>query len=185
MIYKLTLGELKEYCYIITEDNKTCVIIDAGEDFDVIDNFLKQKNLEAKAILLTHGHFDHSASCKKFQQKGVRVYVHKLDADKLYTGNNLANMFGKKFDYFFADELIEQGQLVVNNISFNVLHTPGHSKGSVVYIYGKNIFCGDLIFEHGYGRYDFYDGDFDELKNSIKKMMPYLKNKDYVFLYGH
>ena len=185
MIYKLTLGDMRENCYIITKDNKSCVIIDAGEGYDIICEFLKQKGLKAKAILLTHGHFDHSASCKKFQDNGVKIYIHKDDADKLFTDGNLAKLYGKNFDNLHADNLIDEGKIVVNDMEFKVLHTPGHSRGSVVYIYQKHIFCGDTIFEHGYGRYDFYDGSFEQLKNSIKKLIPYIKNKDYVFLYGH
>ena len=184
MIYKITNGELNENCYVLTEDNKTCVIFDAGEDFEKINNFLIEKNLEPKAILLTHGHYDHCASCKKFQDMGVKIYIHRLDADKLYTDNNLAKMFNRPFENLHADVLIEEGNIVVNNIKLQVLHVPGHSKGSVVYIYGKNIFSGDVVFEHGYGRYDFYDGSFSEIKSSIKKLLPYLKG-DYIFLYGH
>ncbi len=184
MIYKIVLGELMENCYIITEDNKSCVIIDAGEEYEKIDAFLHEKNLSPKAILLTHGHFDHCASCKKFQEKGVKIYIHQADADKLYTNGNLSYIVQKSFDSFTADVLLQEGEIEVNNIVFKVLHTPGHSKGSVVYIYKNNVFCGDLLFENGYGRTDFYDGNFSELISSIKKIKPYL-NSNYTILYGH
>lgn len=184
MIYELVLGDLQEHCYIFTNDNKTCVIIDAGDEYEKIIDFVNSKNLQIIAVLLTHGHFDHCGACKQMQDDGVIIYIHKYDADKLYTDNNMSKYFGYNFKNFYADYLLDEGEIKIANYNFKVLHTPGHSKGSVCYIYENNIFCGDTIFENGYGRTDFYDGSIEELRDSIKKIMPYI-NEKYNLFYGH
>lgn len=183
MIYKLILGDLLENCYIITKNNN-CVIIDAGDGYKDIIKFVSEHNLKIQGVLLTHGHFDHCASCLKLQENGIKIYVHKLDADKLYGDGNLSKYFGVDFDNFHADVLFDEGELVISDFNFKVIHTPGHSKGSVCFVYENNVFCGDTIFETGIGRTDFYDSSFTELMQSLKKLDFYLKN-DYNFLRGH
>ena len=184
MIYKLILGELLENCYIITDNNKNCVIIDAGDGYERIMKVINENNLKINGVLLTHGHFDHCASCSKLQKDGVKIYIHKLDADKLYGEGNLANLFGFEFNKFKADVLFDEGTLKVGDFTFNVIHTPGHSKGSVCFVYKNNVFCGDTIFEAGIGRTDFYDSSLPELMDSLKKLDFYLEN-DYNFFSGH
>lgn len=184
MIHKLCMGEMQENCYIIAED-KNCVVIDPGDDFIKLKNFIDKNMLNIKAVLLTHGHFDHCASCKKLQEMGIKVYIHKLDADKLTGDGNLATLFNAKFENFTADCLIDERTLKIDDFEFTVIHTPGHSKGSVCYIYKNNVFCGDTIFESGgIGRTDFYDGSYIELSESIKKLKPFFE-KGYNFFYGH
>lgn len=183
MITKITNGVMNENCYIIREQTN-CVIIDPGYAFHQIMEYINKNNLNIVAVLLTHGHFDHSKSGYELQKLGKKVYIHKLDADKLYTKNNLSYIANQPFDFYYADCLIEEGKLKIADFEFDVIHTPGHSKGSVVFVYKNNVFCGDTIFEHGYGRYDFYDGNFRELMSSIKKLMPYIKN-NYNLFYGH
>ncbi|MBO5884273.1 MAG: MBL fold metallo-hydrolase [Clostridia bacterium] len=183
MIKKLVVGDLQENCYIIQNDND-CVIIDAGDDYEQIKNYITEHNLNILGILLTHGHFDHCAACYKFQQEGVKIYIHNLDADKLYTDGNLASLINKNFDKFKPDVLLEQGNLNLGQFEFYVIHTPGHSQGGVSYVYKNNVFCGDTLFENGVGRYDFYDGSLEKLKESIEILMQY-KYKGYKFYYGH
>ncbi len=184
MIYKLCLGDVQENCYIITNSKNQCVIIDAGEEFEKIKGFVDRNNLKICGILLTHGHFDHCASCKKFQDLGVKIYIHKDDADKLCTNNNLAYLFGRSFAKLNADVEFDEGELKVGEFDFKVIYTPGHSKGSVAFVYKNNIFVGDTIFYNGVGRTDFYDGSEEQLIKSIQKLKPYL-NGDYKIFYGH
>ncbi len=183
MITKITNGVVQENCYIIQENNN-CVIIDPGYAFEQIMEYVKDNKIIIQGVLLTHGHFDHAKSGYELQKLGVKIYIHKLDADKLYTDNNLSYIANQPFDYYHADFLIDEGELVVGDFEFDVIYTPGHSKGSVVYVYKNNVFCGDTIFEHGYGRYDFYDGNFHELMESIKKLRIFDK-KSYKLYYGH
>lgn len=183
MIKMLTVGDLQENCYIVSKNND-CVIIDPGDDYSKIKYYINCNDLNVLAILLTHGHFDHCASCAKFQKEGIKIYIHKLDADKLYTDGNLAGFLKYNFENFEADVLIDEGVLNIGQFEFEVVHTPGHSEGGVSYVYENNIFCGDTLFEFGIGRYDFYDGSLTKLRQSIQKLMLY-KDNGYNFFYGH
>lgn len=183
MVYKITNGELNENCYILSNGDN-CVVIDPGYAYEQIIEYTKRNNIKILAVLLTHGHFDHSKSGYKLQKLGIPIYIHKDDADKLYTDNNLSNLIGAHFDYYHANILIEEGKLCIGEFCFDVIHTPGHSKGSVSYIYKDNIFCGDTLFKNGYGRYDFYDGNYYDLMKSVKKLLKY-KKEGCKFFYGH
>ncbi len=182
-VKKFTCNILFENCYIVYDKHKA-LIIDPGSDYFKINTFLKNNNLNVLAVLLTHGHFDHCLSCKKFQDDGAVVYIHKLDADKLYSDGNLSSMFGIDFQKFYADCLIEEGDLEIGEFEIKVLHTPGHSKGSVCYIIDNNFFSGDTFFKDGVGRTDFYDSSPYELKQSLNKLQHFFKN-NYNFFYGH
>lgn len=173
----------QEKAYLIYSDGNA-IVIDPGNCYNSIIKFVKNKHLNVLAVLFTHGHFDHCMSCKSFQENGVLVYIHSLDADKLYTDGNLANMFGIHFDKLFANRTIEEGELCIGNFELLILHTPGHSAGSVCYIIDNYLFSGDIIFENGIGRTDFYDGDYKQLMQSIQKIKPYLDN-GYKLFPGH
>ena len=169
--------------YIVTcEETGDTLVVDPSLPEEKLIEKLKDKNV--KYVLLTHGHFDHAATAKKFQDDGIKIYIHKYDADKLYTENNLAKHFGYTFENLVSDFTFTEGELIIDNFKLEVLHTPGHSKGSVCFIYKNHLFTGDTIFENGYGRVDLYDGDFFEIKQSIKKLMPY-KKSGYLLHYGH
>ena len=183
MIKKIVCDLLLENCYIIVKNQK-CIIIDPGSSFDKIYNYITSNNLTPLAVILTHGHFDHCISCKLLQQKGIKIYIHKEDQDKLYTQNNLSYLYNIQFNKLNADFVFEEGRLIIDEFIIDVLHTPGHSKGSCCFVYENNVFCGDTIFENGYGRTDFYDGNLIQLIHSIKKLKPYIDSK-YNFFYGH
>lgn len=185
MISKLVLGDLKENCYIITKTNqKECLIIDPGCGYKIIEKFLQDNKLKPLAVLLTHGHFDHCASCKKFQANQIPIYIHKDDYDKTFTDKNYSKECGYNFEKFRADYTFSIEELVISNFVIKIIETPGHSKGSVCFVYKNNIFTGDTVFEIGYGRTDLYDGSMQDLRNSIKKLTPYIQGDFYIFC-GH
>ena len=107
MIKKITSSLMQENCYIISKNSK-CIIIDPGANIDEIINYIKTNKLKAIAVLLTHGHFDHCMGCKILQDLGVKIYIHKYDADKLYTNNNLSYLLDIKFDQIKANVLFEE-----------------------------------------------------------------------------
>ena len=128
-----------------------------------------------RAVLLTHGHFDHigavDAVCEKY---GIPVYIHEADAPKL---TDMEANTGKGFGYPVTVRTIprllhDDEELHLAGIGLKVLHTPGHSKGSVCYLLEEDqgILTGDTLFKGGYGRYDFADGDFHELKESLRTL---------------
>lgn len=182
-VKKIVIGILRENCYIVYKSEKA-IIIDPGYNFEIINDFLIKNNLTCQAILLTHGHFDHIGAVRQFQKLGVKVYIHKEDADKCYdkdksfaTGHK--NILPFNADVFFENK-IENISLAGLNIK--VIHTPGHSAGSCCFLIEDHyLFSGDTIFFDGYGRTDFYDGNQDELLNSIKLLDTFITKNTKMF----
>ncbi len=177
---------LQENCYIVYKNGKG-FLIDPSGDAAALDERISETKAEIKAVLLTHGHFDHCLLAKYYRDKGIPVYIHKDDADKLQNKGNLALMVGVLFPYTAADVTLDDKceKLNIADIEVKVIHTPGHSKGSVCYVVeeASAIFTGDLIMKLSYGRTDFYDGDFDELVGSFKTI--FALAKDYTLYPGH
>ena len=169
--------------YLVSENGRG-ILIDVGSDGEDLYLYALKEGITLEAVLLTHGHFDHANGCAELQQKGIKIYIHEADAEKLYTYKGMAAFAGVKLNAFKADEFVEDGEtLSLMGKKINVLHTPGHSKGSVCYVIYDSVFCGDTLFCGSYGRYDFYDGDLNELKNSAKKI--FSLNGDYKLYPGH
>lgn len=169
--------------YLVSENGRG-ILIDVGSDGEDLYLYALKEGITLEAVLLTHGHFDHANGCAELQQKGIKIYIHEADAEKLYTYKGMAAFAGVKLNAFKADEFVEDGEtLSLIGKKINVLHTPGHSKGSVCYVIDDSVFCGDTLFCGSYGRYDFYDGDLNELKNSAKKI--FSLNGDYKLYPGH
>lgn len=169
--------------YLVSENGRG-ILIDVGSDGEDLYLYALKEGISIEAVLLTHGHFDHANGCAELQQKGIKIYIHEADAEKLYTYKGMAAFAGVKLNAFKADEFVEDGEtLSLMGKKINVLHTPGHSKGSVCYVIDDSVFCGDTLFCGSYGRYDFYDGDLNELKNSAKKI--FSLNGDYKLYPGH
>ena len=188
-VKKIICGELKENCYIIS-DLKTLdtLIIDPGCNFGAISKYIDQKNLNVCAILLTHGHYDHIGACKNLQDIGYKIAIHELDADKC-TNNilNLSNSFSEIITKTFTPDILlfgDEKKLQFGSLNVTMLHTPGHSEGSCCYVIGNYLFSGDTVFDIGYGRTDFYDGNGQKLRQSIRKLSTYLIG-DYVLCAGH
>lgn len=169
--------------YLVSENGRG-ILIDVGSDGEDLYLYALKEGISIEAVLLTHGHFDHANGCAELQQKGIKIYVHEADADKLYTYKGMAAFAGVKLNAFKADEYVTDGEILhFIGKEIKVIHTPGHSKGSVCYVIDDAVFCGDTLFCGSYGRYDFYDGDLKELKNSAQKIFA-LKG-DYKLYPGH
>ena len=182
-VHEIISDLIMEHCYIVYSEHNA-LIIDPGDAYEKIVKFLKQKNLKPLAVFLTHGHFDHCFCCKRLQKDGIKIYIHELDEDKLHSDGNLASAFGLKFDELYADKKLNEGHINIGEFDVEVIHTPGHSEGSVCYVIGNHFFSGDTFFENGVGRTDFYDGSMLKLRQSLRKLEQYLR-KPYIFHYGH
>lgn len=183
MLIKHTVtGPIAVNTYVIINDNK-CIVIDPGGNYDKIMNVIGDN--EVCAVLLTHGHFDHIGAVNKFYEKGIDIYIHKDDELKLSNQKSLAASFGLAIEDSKATKLIDHDcELSIAGLAVKVLHTPGHSAGSVVYIIDDNIFSGDTIFYGSYGRTDFSDGDFYSMKKSIIDKI-FSLNGEYNIYPGH
>ena len=184
-IKTLTLGEIGVNCYLIS--SKTgAVVIDPGYKSNEVLNFLKENQNKERLILLTHNHFDHIGYALDLSRlTDTKIAIGKLDNVGLSNPQiNLSTVFGSDIEHFSADILLNNNEEVaVGDIKFTVLHTPGHTVGSVCYLLNNNIFAGDTLFCESIGRTDFPGGDFETIKKSILMLYEF---DDGMFVYpGH
>ena len=157
--------------------NKRCLVTDPGmssqESLEELTDFFKAEGLTPEAILLTHGHFDHVWGVEKLCAAfpGIKVYEHPLDKDimdRITTGR-----FAEGFNFLrhdFPTEDISDGEtLTLAGITLHVMHTPGHTPGSVCYYVKEDnlLLSGDTLFAGSIGRTDLTGGDYDVLMDSL------------------
>ncbi|MFQ6064810.1 MAG: MBL fold metallo-hydrolase [Candidatus Bathyarchaeia archaeon] len=174
----LTVGTLSTNCYIVGCPEKLeALIIDPGFDRNSeADKVLKkadQHKLEVKFIVNTHGHPDHTAGNRILKETtGAPILIHEFDAPKLPNASkNLSMLFGLPVTSPPADQTLKEEDIIqAGKIKLKVLHTPGHSKGSISLLGEDAVFTGDTLFTGSIGRYDFPDSSFKEIMNSLKKL---------------
>lgn len=179
---KIVNGGLQNNTYIV-KIGKYCVVIDPASK--LIRAEVEKEGLQPLAVLLTHGHFDHIKGVEAFMSEGVPVYIHPLDNPKC-TGEQSADWLKRfRITPFSCDKFVEDGDvLTFAGVDFKVVHTPGHSAGGVCYVVENVIFSGDTLFLDSYGRYDFEDSSFEDLKSSIVDKL-FNFDGDYVVFPGH
>lgn len=176
------------YCYIITKDDKNCLIIDLGADFSVIDGVLKNENLTPVAAFLTHSHFDHVCGIKSARDKGIAVYISETDAKNLESAEDtLSSFVGVNYTPVFDYRILDEKEYVFGDILLEVIYTPGHTKGSVVYKIDDCVFSGDTIFKGTVGRTDLPGGNYFDMKKSVNRLIARLLNgnTNYKIYPGH
>ncbi len=190
MIFKkLVVGQLATNCYIFGSDiTKEVVIIDPGGDDDKIISTIEELDAKPIAVLLTHGHFDHTLKVGKIlRHYGIPLMYNKKE------------MESGVFSHKEANNWLNEGDLIeVGEIKLHVLETPGHSPGSLCF-YSDDVheyedqkidgilFSGDLIFRQSIGRSDFEGGDQNLLFSSIKNKIMYNKSltDNFLICSGH
>ncbi|MEM7819786.1 MAG: MBL fold metallo-hydrolase [Candidatus Aenigmatarchaeota archaeon] len=128
-------------------------------------------------IVNTHHHFDHTGGNKKFRDwLKANIAIHSADKNALESGKTLAEFFGEKSKIITADKILKNGTIIkTKNFIFEVVHTPGHTPGSIC-LYEKNkriLISGDTLFSDGIGRTDLPEGDKDQMLSSLKKLLGY------------
>ena len=164
----LQVGPIGTNCYLL-EDEKAHVaaVIDPGDEAGRILQVIRDDGVDVKYILLTHGHYDHTTAVPELHQAlpQAEIYIHKADANG--AGSRLFPLAGQIPDLKFYDE---GDALTLGELTIQVLHTPGHSKGSVTLKVGDVLFCGDTLFAGSCGRTDLAGGSYDEIMASLKKL---------------
>lgn len=191
-IERLVLGSYQTNSYIVRVDDSSrdCLVIDTGLEAGGPADFLLANKLEPVAVVFTHGHIDHIGGLVSLREQfeGIKVYIHRLDGDKI-TGDpsNMALVSGVDFITDPAEVILEDGDIVEEaGISFEVLHTPGHTPGGIsLHCESERvIFSGDTLFAESVGRTDFPGGSMTELIESIRSKLLHFSD-DTVVYPGH
>lgn len=182
----------------VTGFESNCFIVHNGTDAFVIDPStseqkilwaLEKNGLSLGGILLTHGHFDHIWKAQELRDKtNAPLYVHELDAEMLTDANKNAyrTFTGKYFSIEEADILLREGdEIALGDEKIKVMHTPGHTKGSVCFDTGDSLITGDTIFAEGFGRYDLYGGNLNDLKSSLSRLSKMAESENRWIYTGH
>ena len=163
-VHAMALGAYQTNCYIIHDDaSRSCCVIDPGYDADLILDKLEALGLTLEAILLTHGHFDHVGAVKELaSETGCQVYIHPEDLSMppMMTAGPL----------YYTKTYAEGTQLKLAGLDIAVLHTPGHTPGSVCLLIGDTMITGDTLFAGSCGRTDLPGGDWATIRASLNRL---------------
>lgn len=182
-----------ENTYILYNEHQNAWLIDPGnsneQETRAIENFISEKGLKVRKILLTHAHIDHVMGLQwAFDTFKVPVVMHQEDKEVLDMFQISGMRFGMNLNHIQADlEYINEGdELDLNGETFAVYHVPGHSPGSIVYHHKNQKFMisGDVLFEGSIGRTDLYKGNYEQLISGIKNKLFILDDETQVFS-GH
>ena len=193
-IVKFVFNPIQENTYLLWDETLECIIIDAGNCSAAEDSrlaeFIAEYGLKPVMAVNTHGHFDHIGGAKALKEKtGAQVVIHSEDAPMLNDG--VLSMFKLQYPHkstpkVDADILVEDGSKIpFGNGEITVLHTPGHTRGGVCYIFTDDriLFSGDTLFKLSAGRTDFKGGNPREELMSLAKIGAL--EGDYIVYPGH
>ena len=173
-IRNLYPGAMASNCYLLTVGDEAAVVDPSAPVADLL-SALREANAKLSVILLTHGHFDHLFSLADLRKAtGAPVLIHANDAD--LPDNPEKNMFRRMFGMprrFGAPDRVLQSddEITLGGEPIRVIHTPGHTAGSVCYLCnGEFLLTGDTLFADSYGRTDLYSGDEDALFASLCRL---------------
>ena len=168
LIKTLPLGQMETNCYIVT-DEKTlaCAVVDPGDESNVVLDYIEDNKLKLEHIFLTHGHFDHTGAVIAIaEETGADVWINSADLDE--SGRDVHYRF---YPQGMTVKNYKGGDnIVCGDLNFEVISTPGHTKGSVTLRCGNALFTGDTLFRDSCGRTDLPGGDMGEMLASLRKL---------------
>ncbi len=175
-VIRITGGPLPTNCYILTDDvtGATAVIDPGFEEQELTDAVFAAGTENVKAILLTHGHFDHIMGVNKLKSlTNAKIYIYSDDMQFTTDDSlNLSFMAAPlRVEAFTADVMLNDGDIIeLGSLRIRVLHTPGHTIGSCCYLVEDAIFTGDTLMKCSCGRTDFPTGSYPQMLDSLKKI---------------
>lgn len=183
---QFVLGMFETNCYLVTgKEPGACILIDPADDAGKLISYMEQKRLVPKAVLLTHGHYDHFLAVPGLQKRwpSLPVYCHPLDCPKELEEHDMGMVFPTVTAFANVRSLEEGQELNLAGLTFHVLHTPGHTPGSVTFQAENVLFTGDTLFCGSIGRTDFAGGNMKQMKESLRRLAAI--PGDYLVYPGH
>lgn len=185
-VHSFSLGIVETNCYILEGENEL-LVIDPGDNGEFLNKQIKQYHKKVSAVLLTHAHFDHIGAVDDVANEfDVKVYVHPEEKSWL---TDTEKNGSKKFAMYqlpqvvqhTVPQIMEPGEYKIGEFKFEAMHTPGHSPGSLSFVFGDFAIVGDTLFKGGIGRTDLYKGDTQTLLNSIEDKLLELDPNTTIF----
>ena len=191
ILKELVVGPFGSNCFIVgSEENKEGMIIDPGADGERIVNTARGLGLSIVLIVATHNHIDHVGALRSVKEStGADYAIHELDVEGMSP-----SVFGRMLGVAVGgslksppppDRLLRENDVIeIGDLTFTVLHTPGHTRGGISILGDGIVFSGDTLFNYGIGRTDLSGGDYATLINSIMTKLMVLPD-DTVVYPGH
>ena len=185
-IQNLVLGMVATNCYFLQNTGtKEMILVDPADDADVIIQKTEALGGRPVAVLLTHGHYDHMLAADEVRRHWqIPVYVHEKDELVLEDASlNLSGFWSTSYT-MKADQMVKEGDVLkLAGFEIHVMHTPGHTMGSVCYYFPeqKVLISGDTLFCQSYGRTDFPTSSMREMQNSIRRLLTELPEDTAVY----
>lgn len=170
-IEKIIAGEMEANCYLVWEEKSSkALIVDPGAEAAEIKKRIKENNLDCLFIINTHGHIDHIGANNDFD---IPIMIHENDEAFLYNSElNLSLFTGLPFTSRKAKRVLrDREEIEIDGMNFSIIHTPGHTPGSICLKFGYILFTGDTLFAQGIGRADFPYASEEKLMKSIKEKL--------------
>jgi len=174
IVESITTGSFYENVWIVGDEiSRDAIVIDPGDEANLIISKIEELELVPIIILATHAHPDHIGAAAEIQRRySIPFAIHSEEKSILDSFLPMAQLLGfgnielPKISYYFADgQILEE-----NDFKIKVIHTPGHTPGSVCFLMGEYLFAGDTIFSGSVGRVDIPGGSWNELEKSLKKI---------------
>lgn len=164
----LRVGPIGTNCYILEDDQTNlAAVIDPGDEPELIQEALEKEGVEVRYLLLTHGHYDHTTAVPALHRvyPQADIYIHQADANG--AGSTLFPLASEVDDL----KLYDEGDVIrLGDHEIQVLHTPGHSPGSVTLKVEDVLFTGDTLFAGSCGRTDLRGGSYEQIMQSLKRL---------------
>lgn len=194
-VKRFVCNPLQENCYVVSDPSQECIIIDCGvfweNEQDALLDYISTQRLKPVHLLATHGHLDHNfGNALMYEKYGLKVEVHSDDRELVeHLGRQALDILGVELSRQQAPtgRLLADGDTVsFGQHTLQVLSTPGHSHGSVLYYCAQEhtVFTGDTLFRMSIGRTDFAEGSWPQMEHSLHHVVAHLP-KDTLVLSGH
>ncbi len=173
IIRQLRVGKMAVFCYLVgDEETKTCALIDPAAETGKILSLAEKEGFQISHVINTHGHSDHTTgNADIIHSTAAKLLIHRDDSDRLnkVLHRVFSRILGGKGSPK-ADILLHEGDLIqIGKIALQVIHTPGHTIGSICLYAGGNLFTGDTLFVGAVGRTDLPGGSYKQLLDSVHK----------------